>query len=135
MDFSHVAPLHSLFQRQNGGQKQHFLGFHQEQAPLPGQGEQLPRLFGRGGTGLFTQDMLSGQQGRFGPLVMLAVDGGQIHHVHIGVPQQLVMAAVGRGNVPLRRLCLGLFQGPGGQRHHFPAAGRPDGGYKPGRNG
>ena len=135
MDFSHVAPLHPLFQRQDGRQKQHFLGFHQEQAPLPGQSKQFPRLPGRGGAGLFTQDMLSGQQSRFSPLVMLDVDSGQIHHVHIGVPQQLVMAAVGCGNVPFRRLCPCLFQGPGGQCHHFPAARRPDGGHKPGRNG
>lgn len=79
--------------------------------------------------------MLTVQQCRLRPGIVLRIHRRNINDVHTLVRQQRIVAAIGSGDAPLLCFLLCLFQCPGGHSNNFPCPGFPDSGNKPRRNG
>lgn len=83
-------------------------GLGDEQAPLPGEAGHLLGLGGVDGEGLLAEHMLAVGKAEHGVVVVVGVGGGDVHQVHGGVRQHLLIGAVG----PLRPVPGGEVPGP-----------------------
>lgn len=72
-------------------------GLHQEQVLLLGLGDELLGLCGGNGQSLFAEDVLASLESEHGILEVVAVRGGDVDDVDVGVGDELGVGTVGLG--------------------------------------